>query len=156
MPTTYSPSLKLAHLGNGEDVGTWGDLTNTNICTLLEQAITGWVFIDMVDANYTLTNSDGAVNEARNVVLAVRGTNTATRDVIVPLINKLYIVYNGTNGSINVRGATGAGVTLVIGETLLVFVDGVDVHIGLNHAIVEAGTGCHVTQIGNRYIISVP
>ncbi len=64
--TTYSTSLKLTLIGDGEQAGTWGQTTNTNLGTLLEQAITGVQSITMTDANYTLTNIDGASDEARN------------------------------------------------------------------------------------------
>lgn len=157
MPTTYSPSLKVALLGTGEDTGTWGTMTNDNLGTVLEQAITGWVDIVMTDADYTLSHGDGTnPNESRNVVLSVKGTTTTTRSVIVPFINKLYIVYNGTNHSISVRCATGIATLVREGETIFVFVDGVDTHPGPNHTILQSGGGCTVTTVGNVTTISVP
>ena len=56
MATTYSTSLKLALIGDGDQAGIWGQTTNTNLGTLLEQAITGVQSITMLDASYTLTN----------------------------------------------------------------------------------------------------
>ncbi len=78
---TYSTSLKLTLLANGEGAGTWGQTTNTNLGTLLEQAITGVQSIVMTDANYTLSNLNGASDEARNAILVVTGTNAAVRDI---------------------------------------------------------------------------
>ena len=53
MASTYSPSLKITLPGDGDQSGLWGQTTNTNLGTLLEQAITGGVSITMADANYT-------------------------------------------------------------------------------------------------------
>ena len=124
--TTYSQSLKLTLLANGEGAGTWGQTTNTNLGTLLEQAITGVQSIVMADANYTLSNLNGASDEARNPVLVVTGTNAAVRDIIAPLVNKQYLVINNTTGgfSIRIRGSTGFTVTIPNGTKVPVYCDG--------------------------------
>ena len=56
MSSTYSTSLKLELIGNGDQSGTWGTTTNNNLGTLLEQAITGVQSITMSNADYTLSN----------------------------------------------------------------------------------------------------
>jgi hypothetical protein len=126
MATTYSTSLKIALIGDGEQAGIWGQTTNTNLGTLLEQAITGVQSIVMIDANYTLTNFNGVSNEARNPVLVVTGTNNAVRDIIAPLVNKQYLIYNNTTGgfAIRIRGASGFTVSIPNGATLPVYCDG--------------------------------
>ena len=123
---TYSQSLKLTLLANGEGAGTWGQTTNTNLGTLLEQAITGVQSIVMADANYTLSNLNGAADEARNPVLVVTGTNNQVRDIIAPLVNKQYLVINNTTGgqSIRIRGSTGFTVTIPNGASVFVYCDG--------------------------------
>lgn len=123
---TYSQSLKLTLLANGEGAGTWGQTTNTNLGTLLEQAITGVQSIVMSDADYTLSNLNGASDEARNPVLVVTGTNNAVRDIIAPLVNKQYLVINNTTGgqSIRIRGTTGFTVTIPNGASVFVYCDG--------------------------------
>jgi len=123
---TYSQSLKLTLLANGEGAGTWGQTTNTNLGTLLEQAITGVQSIVMSDADYTLSNLNGASDEARNPVLVVTGTNNAVRDIIAPLVNKQYLVVNNTTGgySIRIRGATGFTVTIPNGTKVPVYCNG--------------------------------
>jgi len=123
---TYSQSLKLTLLANGEGAGTWGQTTNTNLGTLLEQAITGVQSIVMSDADYTLSNLNGASDEARNPVLIVTGTNNAVRDIIAPLVNKQYLVVNNTTGgySIRIRGATGFTVTIPNGTKVPVYCNG--------------------------------
>ena len=123
---TYSTSLKLTLLANGEGAGTWGQTTNTNLGTLLEQAITGVQSIVMTDANYTLSNNNGASDEARNPVLVVTGTNAAVRDIIAPLVNKQYLVVNNTTGgyAIRIRGASGFVVTIPSGASVFVYCNG--------------------------------
>ena len=129
MPSTYSPSLKLELIASGEQSGTWGATTNTNLGTLLEQAITGVVAITMVDANYTLTSFNGISDEARNAVLVVGGTLTASRNVIIPSFNKVYVVSNSTTGGfpIVVKTTSGVGFTVNNGVEQLLYCNGTDV-----------------------------
>ena len=126
MASTYSPSLKITLPGDGDQAGIWGQTTNTNLGTLIEQAITGVVSIVMSDANYTLTNFNGVSDEARNAVLVVTGNNNAVRDLIPPVVKKLYIVANNTGGGFAIRviGATGTGVNIASGATQVVYCDG--------------------------------
>jgi hypothetical protein len=124
--STYSPSLKLELIGNGDQSGTWGTTTNNNLGTLLEQAITGVQAITMSNADYVLTNYNGTSDEARNAVLAVSGTNSAIRQIVAPLVNKLYVVTNNTSGgyAITIGGVSGSAVTIPNGVTAQVYCDG--------------------------------
>ena len=126
MASTYSPSLKITLMGDGDQAGLWGQTTNTNLGTLVEQAITGVQSIIMSDANYTLTNFDGVSNEARNAVLVVSGNNNAVRDLIPPVVKKLYVVANNTSGGFAIRiiGVSGTGVNIASGATQVVYCDG--------------------------------
>jgi hypothetical protein len=149
MASTYSTSLKLELIGNGDQSGVWGTTTNTNLGTLIEQAITGVVGITMTDANYTLTSFNGVSDEARNAVLVVSGTNTDTRSVIAPLVEKLYTVVNDTTGGfpILIRGSSGANVSVPNGATIPVYCDGTDFF----SAEINASTG-NVTINGNAVV----
>jgi microcystin-dependent protein len=93
---------------------------------LLEQSVAGVISIAMLDANYTLSNFNGVVDEARNQVLVMTGALTATRNVIAPLVEKTYIVKNSTTGSqsIQIIGSSGLGVTIPNGATASVYCDG--------------------------------
>jgi len=126
MASTYSTSLKLTLIGDGDQSGIWGQTTNTNLGTLLEQAITGVQSIVMSDANYTLTNFNGVLDEARNAVLVATGVNSAQRDLIPPVVKKLYIIANNTTGgqAIRVIGVSGTGVVIPNGTTAIVYCDG--------------------------------
>ena len=75
---TYSTNLKLTLIATGDESGTWGTTTNTNLGTLLEQAITGVVDITMADANYTLTVANGATDESRNANIKITSFVTLT------------------------------------------------------------------------------
>ena len=97
MSSTYSTTLRLELIGNGDQSGTWGDTTNLNLGTLLQDAITGVQAITMSDANYTLTAYNGLPDEARNAVLVASGTNTAIRSIIAPSVEKTYLVKNSMN-----------------------------------------------------------
>lgn len=134
MASTYSTSLKLTLIGDGDQSGLWGQTTNTNLGTLVEQAITGVQSIVMSDANYTLTNFNGVSDEARNAVLVVTGTNNAVRDLIPPVVKKLYTVVNNTTGgyAIRVIGASGTGVNIPNGTACLVYCDGTNFVSGLS------------------------
>jgi hypothetical protein len=149
MASTYSTSLKLELIGNGDQSGVWGTTTNNNLGTLLEQAITGVVGITMTDANYTLTNFNGVSDEARNAVLVVSGTNTDTRSVIAPLVEKLYTVVNNTTGGfpILIRGSSGSNVSVPSGATIPVYCTGT----GFFSAEVNASTG-NITVNGNEVV----
>lgn len=164
MATTYSTSLKLALIGDGDQSGIWGQTTNTNLGTLLEQSITGVQSIVMTDANYTLTNFNGIENEARNAVLVVTGTNSAIRDLIPPVVEKLYTIVNNTTGgyAIRVIGVSGTGVSIPNGATCLVYCDGTNFVNGLSgtsgnfsvNGTLTATTGTFTNMSGNGVAIT--
>jgi len=152
--TTFSTSLKLELPADGSQTGTWGQTTNKNIGTLLEQAITGVQSITMLDANYTLTNLNGVSDEARNAVIVAQGTNSAIRDIIAPLVNKLYYVWNSTTGgySVRIRGASGTSVTVPNGMIVPVFCDGVNFYTLLNSASGNFTVAGNAEVVGNLQI----
>lgn len=132
MASTYSTRLRYELIATGEQSGTWGDTTNTNLGTLIEQSIAGVASVSFPsDANYTLTALDGQSDEARNMILSVTSgvTLTTTRDLICPTQQKLYFVKNGTTGgrAIRIKTSAGTGITIPNGETMVVFCDGTNV-----------------------------
>lgn len=130
MASTYSTSLRIELIGTGDQSGLWGDTTNNNLGDLIEQAITGVESIPMVDANYTLSALNGSVDEARNAVIIMTsiGSLTGSRDIIIPAVDKLYIVKNSTTGGQNlvVKTSGGTGVTVPNGQTVALYCDGTD------------------------------
>jgi hypothetical protein len=128
--STYSTNLKIEEIGTGEQAGSWGTTTNENFVNVFEQAIVGRVTVPFADANVTLTATNTVANQSfRNLYLNCTGTNAASRNLVVPTINKNYIVENNTTGgfSIVVKTAAGTGVTIPNGYTCSVYADGTDV-----------------------------
>jgi hypothetical protein len=128
---TFSNSLRLTLIGTGEQAGTWGDTTNTNLGSLIEQAITGYATINIPDAAFTLSIGDGVSSDARSIALNISSTVTltATRNVIVPTGSRLYVIKNSTLGgqSIVVKTLSDAGVTIPNGSTNIVVCTGTSV-----------------------------
>jgi hypothetical protein len=160
MSSTYSTSLKLELIGNGDQSGTWGTTTNNNLGTLLEQAITGVQSITMSNADYTLSNYNGTSDEARNAVLVASGTNSAIRKIVAPQgQNKLYTIFNNTTGgyAITIGAPTGTAVTIPSGVTATVFTNGSDFYSAQtgsagNFTVNGTLTATGLTDTGNMSI----
>jgi len=127
MASSYSTDLKLELMVTGENSGTWGDKTNTNL-NLVQQAIAGYEAIDVASADVTLAMTNATLSNARNAVLNLTGTLAGTRVVNVPDgIEKTYIVKDSTTRSGNTltfKTVSGTGVTIVEGKTHVIYVDG--------------------------------
>jgi hypothetical protein len=147
MPSTYSP-LKIELPATGEQSGTWGNTTNTNLGTALEEAIVGSADVTFASGNVTLTLTDtNASQPARNLRLNLIGvTGGSTRTLTVPAIEKLYLVSNNCADAVVVGNATGATVTVPAGNNIFIYNDGTDVLnaityiTALNAATVAAGS----------------
>ena len=147
MASTYSSNLKIELMGTGENSGTWGSVTNTNLGTALEQAVIGLGNPDYAsDANLTITITDSNASQAaRCLVLNVTstfGSLTATRELIVPTSQKQYIVQNNTTGgqSITVKTSAGTGITVPNGRKAHLYVNGTDVIQMFDFVDVNGGT----------------
>lgn len=142
MASTYSSSLKLTLIGDGEQAGTWGSTTNNNL-NLIEEAVTGINGIDLTGlTTYTLSNYNGTTDEARNAVLLFIGTPASTVTITAPLQNKFYIIKNATGQTITMS-ASGGSISLSIpaGVTAQCYCD------AANES--GAGTGFYSAQTGS-------
>jgi hypothetical protein len=126
MASTYSTSLGLELIGQGEQSGTWGITTNNNFGTLVEQAITGVQNITMSNATYTMTTFQGASDESRNAVLVLGGTNLAPQDLIAPGVEKVYLISNQSGNSVTIKTSGGNGATVANGGYAQVYCNGTD------------------------------
>lgn len=127
MASTYS-NLKIELITTGEQAGTWGVTTNTNLGTAIEEAITGTADVSFSSADVTLTLTDtNATQTARNLRLNLTGTSGGARNLIVPAIEKQYIVNNGLADAVTVKNSTGTGIAVPAGKTMLVFNNGTNV-----------------------------
>lgn len=135
MPSSYSSSLRLELIATGEKSGLWGNITNTNLGTLLEQAITGVISITLTGSTYTLSNLNGASDEARNAVIEFTGSLSGNCTVTAPQSNKIYLIANNTTNGHSIIMTTGAGTTVTIpnGSTYLIYTDGTDFFIANNY-----------------------
>lgn len=127
MASTYS-ALKIELIGTGDQSGTWGTTTNTNLGTALEEAITGSADVTFASGTVTLTLTDtNASQTARNLRLNLTGTSGGAQNLIVPAIEKLYLVNNGCADTITVKNSTGTGIAVPAGKTMFVFNNGTNV-----------------------------
>jgi hypothetical protein len=151
MASTYS-DLKIELIGTGEQVGTWGNTTNTNLGTALGEAITGsaTVTFSSADVTLTLSNTNGS-QTARNLRLVCAGTSGGARNLILGSgcqIDKLYLIQNDLADTVTVKNTTGTGVAVLAGAKVFVFNDGTNVVTATNLTgtsgtlpIVNGGTG---------------
>jgi hypothetical protein len=149
MASSYSTDLKLELMVTGENSGTWGDKTNTNL-NLLQQAIAGYEAISIAGGAQTtaLVMTDATISNARNAVIKLTGTITGNQVVTIPNgIEKTYIVSNGTTGAFTVEFKTvsGTGVTFATDDKgfKYVFSDGTNV----NNITLASPPGGSDTQI---------
>jgi hypothetical protein len=121
MASTYS-DLKFELIGTGDQAGTWGATTNTNLGTAIQQAITGTVDVAFSSSDVTLTLTDtNAAQNARALRLNLTGTSGGARNLIVPAIAKQYIINNGLADAVTVKNSSGTGIAVAAGKTMLVF-----------------------------------
>jgi hypothetical protein len=136
MASTYSSDLKLELMATGENAGTWGTKTNTNL-NLVQQAIAGYQAIDVASSDVALTMADASISNARNMILNFTGTLTGTRVVTIPdSIEKFYIIKDGTTHSGNTltfKTVSGTGFTLDEGKIHAAYSDGTNINeVALN------------------------
>jgi|TARA_R100001460_G_scaffold453_3_gene2113 hypothetical protein len=134
MASSYSTDLKLELMVTGENSGTWGDKTNTNL-NLVQQAVAGFESISIAGGAQTtaLAMTNGTISNARNAVIKLSGTITGNQIVTIPdSIEKTYIVENGTVGAFTVQFKTvsGTGPTFSATDkgTKLLYADGTNVN----------------------------
>ena len=132
MANSTSASLKLTVQATGENSGTWGQITNTNLL-ILEQAIGGYSSVALnATTGATLTFSNGALSNGKDAVIKLTGTITGNVNVVIPdSVEKIYIIENATSGAFTVTVKTSSGNGVTWGTTdkgkKMVYSDGTDV-----------------------------
>jgi len=118
----------------GENSGTWGNVTNVNLGTALEEAIVGSADVTFSSGTVTLTLTDSnSTQTARNLRLNLTGTSGGTQNLIVPAIEKVYIVNNGCADAITVKNSSGTGIAVPAGKTMWVYNTGSNVVDAVTH-----------------------
>jgi len=96
MASTYSTNAQLELITTGEKAGQWGGINNTNL-QILEQTSTGYLAVDMAGASVTLTLTDGATSNGKNIYLRLYGTLAANRTLTMPVTaERVWIIKDET------------------------------------------------------------
>lgn len=178
MPTSYTSNLRLALPVTGELSGTWGDVVNSSITTLLDDAVGGYVAVTISPTANTqaLTANNGITDEARNAVLKLNaGTVAAAFELYAPPSERTYVVWNNTGYTCTFYVATiaggivaaGTGLSIPTGKKVLVYLDGTNVLEQLNYIpsltlgaalpVTSGGTGVTTsTGTGNTVLSNSP
>jgi len=160
MPSTYSPDLRIELIANGEQSGTWGTTTNSNLGTVIEDAISALASVSVISANQALTAQNGAVDQARCAVLSLTTTTTANFAVYAPPVTKTYIVKNGSayvatiycSTVIGNTTAAGTGVAIPAGKSVLVRSDGTNFVESLDQIVGNFAVGGNASVTGNATV----
>ena len=162
MASTYS-DLKIELIGTGDQSGTWGTTTNSNLGTAIEQAIVGKADVTVSSTSVTLTLTDSnALQDARALYLNLSGTPGGAATLNVPAIEKNYIVKNGTGETVTIKVTGQTGVAIPDGKTVLVYNNGTDVVTAVDHIpsltlgaalpVASGGTGA-TTSTGSGAVV---
>ena len=169
MASSYSSLLRVELIGTGDQSGTWGNTTNTNLGTVLEQAIAATATIDVTAGNVTLTTNDGASDQARCMILKVTGTPGTSRNIVAPKLSKTYVVTNDSDSQVIIKGSDTTGIAVERGFGIVVAYNGTDfVKVGIlgippnssgakttSYTLQRSDTGGYV-EIGSGGSVTIP
>ena len=154
--SSYSSDLKIELMVTGQNAGTWGDKTNTNL-NLVQQAIAGYEAIDVASSDVALAMTDGTISNARNATLKLTGTLAANRNVTVPdSIEKVYNVVDGTDHAgytLTFKTASGTGVLLCEGNCYVLYADGTNVEKANEYRKWRTITASETIQAGAKLFV---
>jgi len=147
MASTFVNDLRLEEIGSGEQSGTWGDTTNTNLELIAEAFAFGTEAITTNADTHTTTIADGATDPGRSLFLKYTGTlDSACTITIGPnTVSKLWFIENGTSGSQNIiiSQGSGANITIPAGQTKAIYSNGA----GSGAAMVDAFATLNVVDL---------
>ena len=130
---SYTPSLRFVQPVNGDLA--WGDTVNNGFTALADSSIAGKATITLSTTSHTLTNNNGATDEARRMFLEITGTPGAAANIICPAVSKLYVISNTVTGgfAVTLKTAAGTGVSVPNGKTMVLRCDGTNVVQSVDH-----------------------
>ena len=164
MPSSYTTRLRLEKQADGENANTWGDRLNQQVIDMVDEAVGGVVVVSTTGATTSLTASNGAADQSRNAVLRIEGTLGSDSTIVIPSVEKLYVVDNQTTGGAHtVKIKTAATTTNVIaprGGSKFIYCDGVNVHnsvdpVGVSALSTEGGAVGPITVGGTASATAV-
>ena len=151
-----SDILRLTLIANGDEAGTWGATTNTNLGTILEDAIAGYAAVSVTSAAQAFTIVDGAYDQARLAMLRLTTTTSANFAVYAPPVSKQYVIQNGSAYTATIYNSTvagnttaaGAGAAIPAGKTVTVWSNGADFSSAVTHAPGSFSVGTDLSVAG--------
>ena len=125
MPSTFTDNGGIEKIGLGEQAGSWGTTTNTNL-DIIDRLINGVGSITLSGTTHTLTTSDGSLSDGMFKVLVLAGSPSGTNTVTISPNNadKLYFVKNGTSQTATFTQGSGGNVSIAAGKGAIIFADG--------------------------------
>ena len=148
---TYVNDLRLKEISTGDESGTWGTSTNTNLELIGEAVSYATQESFGSDADATTTVADGAADPARAFYFKVTssGSLTATRVLTIApnTVSRIQIIENATSGSqiITIKQGTGATLNIPTGESRMVYYDGAGAGAAVVDALADINIGGKVT-----------
>ena len=168
MANSTSANLKLTVQATGENSGTWGQITNTNLL-ILEQAIGGFTTFNVTNASRALTFTNGALSNGKNDVIRLTGTLAGNLNVTIPdSIEKTYVVQNDCDhagNTLTFKTTSGTGVLLCEGNCYILYSDGTNVvktneyrkwRVISSAETVQAGAKLFVNTSGGSVTVTLP
>ena len=147
---TYVNNLRLKEIATGDESGTWGTSTNTNL-ELIGQGLGYGTKQMSADSNETFTMADGSSDSTRAFYLKITSAVSFTVTLAPNTVSKMWIVENATSGaqSINIKQGSGNEVTIATGKAVILYTDGAGATGAVNDALqfVDVGDGT-VTSVG--------
>ena len=157
MANSTSASLKLTVQATGENSGTWGQITNTNLL-ILEQAIGGYDAFNVTDSSRALTFTNGAVSNGKNEVIKLTGTLAANVNVTIPdSVEKTYTVQDACDHAgytLTFKTTSGTGILLCEGHTYQLWSDGTNVYKGSELKVWRAVSSAETVQAGAQLLVN--
>jgi hypothetical protein len=125
MASTYTTNSGIELIASGEQSGTWGTTTNTNL-SIIDRLVNGVGAIALAGTTHTLTTSDGVLSDGQYSVLVFGGAPSGTNTVTISPNDgqHVYIVWNVTSESVVLTQGSGGNVTVASGDTKVVYADG--------------------------------
>ena len=153
-------------MATGENAGTWGAVTNVNLGTALEEALGGTVDVTFTGSGVTLSAADdNTTQQFRHMHLNLTGTSGGAQDLVVPAVEKVYIVTNGCADTITIKVASQTGVAIPAGKTVFVYNNGTDCVDAVTHLssltlasplpVASGGTGSATATFSGANITSL-
>jgi len=170
--STYSPDLRIELITTGDQAGTWGTTTNTNLGTIIEDSIAGYITVSVTTANQAFSALNGAADEARNAMIRLTTTTGSNFAVYAPPVSKQYVIFNDSSYTATIYNSTiagnttaaGSGVTLPAGKIMTVWTDGTNFRVQNDHlssltlttplATAQGGTGVTTSTGSGSNVLS--